>query len=790
MKPGFKPKTTRWAPIVTRSALALCAASFAATALIGCDDYGEKKALSDQSTSSAQRAAGRTEDALTTLAGAANSTNSSTAVIQAQQSLGQVRLAKANTGAIELGKMESAAGVTLARIGAMARQARTNVVLAGNYRKLDPKLTIEQVGDFAAKARGDANVAEYPVDSAKLPSLAVAQQNKAKLDGDVSTAQQAIAAATKERDDALAEAGKLSAAMESQTGADRAGSVKQIADLRAKAAVASRTIVEQTKALSRAQAEQAEADQVVSTLQTAVETLSAQGTSLNTGWQGLSAKAAEQTALAKKILDGSDGDSVKTLTKTLNEQLKEIEAKRGEIEELYTGAVADFEKAAGNAGKRVQELSTAKSAAHPGSYEIAAWDNEAAMIAVDRINLDKASAQKSLADLKSRRAAWLASALTVTEDVESVSETLGVAADGVAFNGDKQKTDLGKTITDAAAALDDVLATLEGAQLTGADLASLKPMSAVLKIVSMADYATLADLAAANKVAPEVAKKAKDMHEGVKATADAARADNVALPSLPMSLGGNPAPATQPSEATATAATADSPEVAEIRQSLRELVTKLTAADAGEAAIDEAIARVKVGDALKPLIADIRTAAVSFQKLQGAVKEKFGEEGLAALTKNDTPATDMPPPTAAKVPTAEEIEKTIAGLNIAAVDENTATISPPAGTPGPPMKLVKEDGVWKVDLTELPPGAEMMTGMIGGLIKPIAATVDAVTADVQSGKLTSVAEVKAALQEAFKKSFGGMMGGLGGPPPGETPATPGGTPATPGEPAPAPEAPK
>jgi hypothetical protein len=738
---AMKRGTTRWAHRVLALCVSTCAASFIATVLVGCDDYGEKQALNDQSTSAAQRAGGETEKALQTLSAAAGSSSSSAAVIQAQQALGQVKLAKANAGATEVGRMRTEAGATLAQIGRLARQARASVTLANNYRKLDPKLTIEQVGDFAAKARGDGDITNYPVESATLPTLAVAQQNKSKVDGEVAQAEQAIAAATAERDAALAEAGKVSAAVESQSGEQRAASVKQIADARSKAALASRTITEQTKLLTRGKAEQAEADQIVSQLQNAVETLSAQGTSLTQGWQSLSAKASDQTALAKKLVDGSDGETVRALTKTLNDQLKEIEAKRADVETLYNEAIADFEKAAGNAGKRVTELNTAKQSAPLGAYERQAWDNEISLLAVDRINLDKAAAQKALADLEAGRAKWLAAAAGVTEDVESVSETLNVGA-AEPFNGDKLKTDLGKSITDAATAYQTVLETLEGAQLSTPDLAPLKPMSVVLKIVSMANCADLGDLAAAHSVAPDVAKKSKEMRDGVKSSTDAARAENIVLPSLPMSLGGNPAPATAPSETTvaAPAATADDATTAEIRAVSLKISQALEAGDAE--AVKQLVIINKGAEAEVQKLIDLVAKLVRFRKV---VSEKFpNDPGLTAMLATLT----------AEGVTAEETYK---------VDGEKAYAEPI--TAGELEDFRKVDGAWKgVVSVPVSDAAKAKEAEFVKLTDVFAKIAD----DVEAGTITEVPQVMERVMAAAP---------AGGAAPGEPPAAPAPEPA-------------
>ena len=538
--------TTRWA----HRALALCAATSAATVLVGCDDFGQAQALNVQAETNAMRLAGRggTDEALQKLQGVAGAEGDSPAVIQAQQSLGQVQLAKANAAASDLARLQAQAGQTLFQIGQLARQARTSVVLANNYRQLDPALATKQIADFAAKARGDANSATFPVESAQIPSLAVVQQNKSRLDGEVAKLQEGISAATQERDRLLAEAGRA-AAIQGQTGEARATTVKQIADLRGKAAASSRQISDLSATLARAQADQAEQTALAEQLQAAVESMTAQGTALTQGWQQLNAKAGDQTKLAKDTVAGKEGQTVSALTTTLNTQLKEIDAKREEVQQVYNDAIASLSSAATKAGTRVQLLNTAKSNAAQ-AYEAPAWTSEASLVAVDRMNIDKAAAEKGLADLHASRARWLAGALATTEDVESVSEALSVPA-AEPFNGDKLRGELGKTVDTANEAYGTVVATLEGVTLNSEDLAPLKPRKAMMRIVTLSDQADLADLAAANKVSPPVAGKATELRESMRAAAAEAREASVPLPGLPLSMGGV-LPTTAPAEGATT----------------------------------------------------------------------------------------------------------------------------------------------------------------------------------------------------------------------------------------------
>lgn len=751
-KPAVPPETAAMKRGITHRAhrvLALCIASCVLTAsLVGCDDYGEKKALGDQAVSAAMRSQGRTDDALKTLNDAAGANGNYAAVIQSQQALGQVKLAKANAEAVELARMEAQANFTLARIAQLARNARTSAVLANNYRKLNPELAVKQVGSYAADARGDGNVAQYPVESAKLPTLSQAQQEKSRVDGEVAKAQEAIANATTERDRALSEAGKLSAGLEAQSGEQRAGTVKQIADYRAQAAQASRTITEQNTQLARLQAQQAEQEQLVKQLQIAVESMSAQGTALSQGWQQLSGKAADQTNHAKALLDATEGDSVRSLTKTLNEQLKDVGAKRDEVEGLYKEAIADLGKAADKAGTRVQELNTAKTA-NRGAYETNAWDTEAAMIAVDRINMDKAVAQKALADLYARRAQSLAATATVTQDVENVSESLNVAA-AEPFNGDKIKTELGKAIQDAGTAYEDVLATLEGAQLSDASLAPLKPLSVMLRVTSLAQYADVADIAAANKVAPEVAKRGGengDLRKNMLEAVQNARANNVPLPTLPMSLGGTPAPTTAPAEGGATTAPAatDDAAVTELRAVTLKMNQALEAGNADEVKQLAVVSEGAEGEVQKTI--DQVAKIVHFRK---AVAAKFPDDPqLAEMLKSLT----------AEGVTEQETFK---------IDGDKAYTLPVIE--GETEDLRKVEGTWKpvISLPVTDAGKQHAAQM-----DEFANALGKIADEVEAGSIADVAQLMQRVAEAAPKGDAGAAPAEGAAPGGEAaPATP------------------
>lgn len=76
-------------------------------------------------------------------------------------------------------------------------------------------------------------------------------------------------------------------------------------------------------------------------------------------------------------------------------------------------------------------------------------------------------------------------------------------------------------------------------------------------------------------------------------------------------------------------------------------------------------------------------------------------------------------------------------------------------------KLIKIDGQWKVDASE--DLNNPMAGMMMTMLDTMTRTMRSVTADVDSGKLTSLDEVKAAFEKAMMELMGGMADPSGGP---------------------------
>jgi hypothetical protein len=523
------PVRTRWA----RRILVVCAAS----ALVGCDDAGGRQAVAVQTETSALRVAdGPKNQIISQLEGVSSSSTISPAVVLAQQSLGQVQYAKARDLMMDVSALQQQVTRLTFEIAQRARAAQASLLLEQQIRKLDPTENVESIRALGAAARGDGNAATFDVSGdAKLPTLAAAQQKKSQLEGDVAKTQNALDTSTADRDRLLAEAGRLSAQLETQSGPERVDTVKALAEVRQKAAVAARQVSELTSQVAMMRADVDEQSAIITELQSAIESLSGQASLLTDRWKSLQEVADQQRTQARELLQG-DQSSVKAGVDELKKVLEELNTKREEAQTILESSIASFGKAATTSGQLTAKLSAAASGGQ-GQYEKPAWDAQSDATSIDRINLDKAASQQALADLHADRARSLAAMISTAELVESLSETVNTPVPEF-LNSAKLRDELTKAVTSASEQFGEIDQTLEGAALLSEKLSSFRPVRATAKIMALANHAALADLAGNYSVAKPVADQASKLRDDLKAYVDEVRSNNIALPNLPVSIVG------------------------------------------------------------------------------------------------------------------------------------------------------------------------------------------------------------------------------------------------------------
>lgn len=764
----MKPQLMRWAR--------LAVASSAAAVLIGCDN-SESAQIDQQARALAVRLGGG--DGAAVAAEITSAAEGSLPVnVQANQLLAQARLSDARALANALTIRQSEADMIVSRISSLASVAGVTATISNTYRQQEPTASIALIKDLAAKARGDGNAEKFSdLPSGSIPTLAAVKQEKSRLEGDLAKAQGELADATSKRGELLSRVGALSSQADQQRGEERLATVTQAADLRQQAAVVSRAIGEHESAISRLNADLEIQITLESQLDSAVKSFAAQQSALEQGWETTKSKVTATSALANSILtsDAENSEtSVKSLTSELNALIRETDESREQTLAAFADAATKFGNAKTAADAFGQSVSTASSGT---SAETAAWNSLKSTLHGDRFIIQKAIALREQAAVHTSHAQFLLHMASVAASLEQVAESLSPpAAVSEPFDAAKLKAAAADAVKKADELLTESKDLVEGASSDGGDLAGLMPLKYSTKIFLNYDRALLSQLAAGGGIEADVAREQvyNDSIESAKAAIVAAREASVAVPGVPEEIYVAPAKPVEekPTEVAAAEAAPDTPEITELRQAIKDLVGQVAGSPEDPAHVETLFARIKTDDSSQSLVFTLRELMEAGVRLNRVTKEKFGDEGVAALKGfgGSAGGAGMDP---------EQTLKKIDELKFTQVDESHITLSPPAApssddateTPTdesgeasatePPagsranpivagllaaVKFVKEDDIWKLDLTQLPPGLAMMTEVVKPQFNATKDKVQEVAGDVENGKITNVDELKTALQ--------------------------------------------
>ena len=529
---------------LTRAGLAGLFATAAAVASLGCDDVGDARALRLQEDAAAKRANGtgvgtKAGDSIESeLKKVADSDRTSAAIAQGQHAYGQVLVARTNLKAHTLADAEREASALLFQIGAALRNADAGRMQADFDRAMDPKATVDAATAFVSTVRGGSGgngmfaVLNKPAGDSnpQLPTLAAAQQEKSRLDGEIAKAQESIASITKQRDAALTQAGTISTAMEKQSSSDRVKSVQQVADLRKQGADFTRQLDEANNQLMRLQADGGLKSAQIEQLTAAVDATEQHSKQLQDGWTQIAAAAASQDKAARAILQGGN-QSVDKLVASLKSKMDEVDKLQKEVVDGYTDAIAALEKAKTTSAAVSSALTQAKSDGGAEPLEAKAWDDMISLMAVDPISLDKANAERALADTYSDNARLLTLALQTARDFDAVGPKLKVQP-SAPLDSATLTTRVVTTLKAADGAFERFDNTIDGISQE-----RMKPAKATAKILGLYAHAMLCELAGTADAGGELPKKTDKLMESAKAAAnEAINADNLNLPTLPSDL--------------------------------------------------------------------------------------------------------------------------------------------------------------------------------------------------------------------------------------------------------------
>lgn len=738
-------RTTRW----THLAIA-CGAVALLTA--GCDN--SENALLDQQANAiaVRKGGGSGAEVSKELSGA---TDGSLPVnIQANQLVAQSRLSDARSLASKLTAKQSAAEDLVSRIGSLGSMANLASTLSTSYRQQEPSASLSLIKELSTKVRGDGNVEKFSdLPNGSIPTLAAVKQEKSRLEGELAKAQNDLRSATSQRDTLLSQVGTLSSKADQQSGQAKLDTVTEAAKLRQQAAVIARGVSDLELRISQLEADLDVQKSLETNLDAALKSFEAQQQSLSSGWSATSEKINQQSKLASSILVNASTEgpesTVASLAAQLNAVLKDADQLREETLSAYSDAVSKFTAAESGSNGLKQSLSDTGGKA---SAEAPALNSLAATLNADRFNLEKSIALREQAGVHSSYARLLLHMASVAASLESLPETLNAPTPDP-FNSEKLKASATEAVKNADQLLLEAKDKVEGVSLTDENLASLRPLKASTGIFVSYDRALLSGLASSAKIDADVAK-ATVYEDSIKTAKDligSARESSIVVPNVPSEIYvAPPKPVEEkPAEAAAPAAEPDSPVVAELRQSLKDALTQAAAAKEDPSAIDGLFNRVKTDEITQPLVAEVREMIDLQLKVHTAVKNKWGDEGVAELQKlqaEQSGAGEMNP---------EAVAKRIDTLKLAAVDDTH--IESPMPFPGenaPKIKFVKEEDVWKVDLTGMPEGFKVLIGAATGAMKPMKDKLTQLAADIDAGKYENVEAVKTAISEMLPKAPG------------------------------------
>jgi hypothetical protein len=751
-------RITRWAR--------LAMASSVVAALVGCDN-SESAFLDQQANAIAVRAAGgsgsEVSKELTTATEGTLPVN-----IQANQVLAQARLSDARALADAVVTRQSDADAIVARISSLASLAGSVQTISNTYRQMEPTAATAFVKDLSAKVRGDGNTEKFSdLPNGSIPTLAAVKQEKSRLEGELTKAQGELQTATTQRDQLLTQVGTLSAKADEQRGQPKLDTVTQAADLRQQAAVISRRIGELEGAISVLNADLEVQKSLETNLQAALESFEAQQASLTSGWAATKTQVDHQGQLASSILKAEANDtgemSVNALAAELNTTLKELDQQREEALGAFSDAASKF-TAAETAANTFN--ATLTNPAGNAAAEAAALKSLAGTLSVDRFNLQKAIAMREQAAVHISHAQFLLRMADVAAQLESLPRELNPAVPEP-FNSEKLKADAAEAIKNADELLMQAKDRVEGVAASDESLAGLRPLKVSTSIFVNYDRALLSQLASTAKLDVDVAKEQvyKDSIEAAKAAIVSARESSVIVPNVPSDIYVEPAKPVEEKPAEATAETVpDSPVVAELRQSLKDAIGQAATARDNPQILDQLFARIKTNETSQPIITSIREMADLQVRIQAAVKAKFGDEGAAELEKLNGAAAGGPQMN------IEAATKQIDAMKLKEIDETHVEMPLPLpGETPPALKFVREDEAWKLDLTELPPGAEVILGAAAGTMQGMKEKLTQLATDIEGGKYATIEEVKAAVTQL-------IPGAPQTPPVEGAPATPEATP--------------
>lgn len=287
---------------------------------------------------------------------------------QANLSLAHTSLAQAQLLLRDAARYDLLAARTASEILDQAAQVHAAALKADGYRKLNPGTSKADIQNLINQARGSA---EQQVWTNGLPTLAAAQQQVSKLEGEVAQVQSEISALSQQQSAAVQEAEASARQAEDLKGRESVEAFTRASNSRKQASDIGTQIDLAKARLSKLNGELEMAKGNQQAVTAAISELESQMKSLDEGWQAIQAQIEAQSALAREIVntatalpnvDGTEQMAETTAGKSLAGRAELFKKYSDEASRLRTEAAEKIDQAEGQFGAAKASAGTALTA--------------------------------------------------------------------------------------------------------------------------------------------------------------------------------------------------------------------------------------------------------------------------------------------------------------------------------------------------------------------------------------------------------------------------------------------
>ncbi len=651
---------------------------------------------------------------------------------------------------------------TLADLRSLGQQVSLNTYIINGYKAQDAKQTVADIDAVVKRMQGDAQNLTWGIKAgqeSKLQTLSAVNQKVSNLEGQIAERKSRIAALQGDRNAAIGDAeAKLTQAAKLKGNESLQVYTEGVQARQKTEEISMKVELEQVQ-LQRLESDLALAKNEIENINKGIATLQQQANIITESDAELKTRITKQQEISKLIALGEKDEqfTIASKSKVLEKLLEDAKAKRNSLSDSLTEAAKYFEAAAQAGSTAGTELR------NPGK-----GDNESAMkhlaksVNAGKYNLSLGVTQRQLATVSANHAQLLS-------EIASTRLVLSNAINGAEVTLTLWPATETKDIEDLIKASDESLKSslekLENATSGDAD-DGVKNAASVAKLITMYRQIELANL----QKAINIQAKSNDDIAKLVSDAQALKTEmldkHLVLPKVPGELGEMPAvvPPTTTVETPTNDTAVDTPEIVAVKKTIDDVITQATTTGQFQPVIDMLIIPDYLRDPAQPILDIVPT----IEKVHQSVVAKFGEDGWKSLMAGDTADANAQDPTKMLASFREQLAK----AKFKNINETEVELIPEAPAPeGKKIVFKKVDDLWKLDVGGIISEQEApMISIAGAFVGGIKTKLDQLATDIDSGKYSTIDEVKAAW-----KALGQEMtpGGGATPPTGDAaPANP------------------